>query len=86
MQLLQLATPPVVRYLDLEFLKMGSYNADPVPNNFQMDTLSRRFNFVPAGRLLSDQWSIDAENRVTSFADGTNNIRFKIKFDPNAFG
>lgn len=61
---------------------MGTYNADTNPNIPQMATLCRAYGLIPLVRILSDQWSLDSANRVSSFHDGTNKFRLKIKFDP----
>lgn len=61
---------------------MGNYNADSEPNVPQMAILARTYDFLPGGRILSDQWSLDSANRVSSFHDGTGKQKIHIKFDP----
>jgi len=61
---------------------MGDYNADKNYNLPKMEIVSRKLGFIPSGKIFSDQWSIDIANRVVSFADGTNRIKLKVKFDP----
>ncbi len=61
---------------------MGNYNADENFNLPQMATLSRAYSFIPAGKLLSDQWSRDSAHRVSSFHDGTGLHKLHIAFDP----
>jgi hypothetical protein len=61
---------------------MGDYNADKNYNLPQMSATIRDTNFISAEYVLSDQWSIDSAHRVSSFRDGTNRIKLKVKFDP----
>lgn len=61
---------------------MSDYNAEPNPDLPRAQVLARNYSFIPFGRILFDEWNIDENNRVNSFADGTGNIKFKIKSDP----
>lgn len=61
---------------------MGNYNADKNYNMPQMADIAKTKNFIPIDTIYSDQWSLDSANRVSSFHDGTGNIKIHIKFDP----
>lgn len=61
---------------------MGSYNADTHPNIQQAQVLLRDYSLAPIVRSLTEQWTIDATNRVSAFRDGTGQIKFKVLYDP----
>jgi len=61
---------------------MGTYNADVNYNQPQMSSLFRDFLCEELEHIYSDQWSLDSANRVSSFCDGTGNVKCQVKFDP----
>ena len=62
---------------------MGTYNADEFPDIARAQVLARNYFQIPHVKLLTDQWTIDETNRVNNFANGTGNVKFKVKYDPN---
>lgn len=61
---------------------MGDYGANPIPDIPRAQVVLRNYGFVLATRVLTEQWDIDATNRVSSYRDGTGRIRFKIRYNP----
>ena len=61
---------------------MGDYGAQPNPDVLRAQLIARNYNFIPDEFIRFDEWNIDETNRVNSFADGTGNIKVKIKTDP----
>lgn len=62
---------------------MGDYGADEFTDIVRAQMLARNYFGIPHFKLLTDQWRIDSTNRVNNFANGTGNIKFKIKYNPN---
>jgi len=62
---------------------MGDYNAEPNPDIPRSQVVARNYKLLNDESVLSDEWNIDSANRVSSFADGTNRIKFKVKYDPH---
>jgi len=61
---------------------MGNYNASPTPDLPRLQVLARNYSFLSDDFIMTDEWNIDAANRVCNFADGTNNVKVKVKYNP----
>jgi len=62
---------------------MGNYGAEPHPDIPRAQVVVRNSKLLNDQPVLSDEWNVDSANRVSSYADGTNRIKFKVKYDPH---
>jgi len=62
---------------------MGDYGSSQTPDIIRSQIIARNYKLLNDEPVLSDEWNIDSANRVSSFADGTNRIKFKVKYDPH---
>lgn len=61
---------------------MGDYNAEKDPDILRAQVIARNYFGIPHEKLLMDEWNINEHHRVNNFANGTGNIKFKVKTDP----
>lgn len=61
---------------------MSDYGADTNPDQNLAAVIGYGYNLASIQRLQFDQFSIDANNRVLKYCDGTGLVNLKIKFDP----
>ena len=61
---------------------MGDFGADANPDVDQANILCHYMRYCPTRNLKFDQWSIDTDDRVQSFHDGTGHTKLFIRYNP----